>query len=153
MLLEVGRVAKAHGIRGEVLVELVTERVERVAPGSRLTTRGGRELEVVGSTPHQHRWIVAFAGIADRTAAEELHGVSLYAEPIDDPETLWVHDLIGCTVEDQARRPLGQVTAVEANPASDLLVLDGGTLIPVRFVTERVPGLVTVDVPEGLLEL
>ncbi len=153
MLLEVGRIAKAHGIRGEVLVELLTERVERVAPGARLTTRDGRQLEVVTSTPHHHRWIVAFAGVADRSSAEELHGLSLHAEPIDDPDTLWVHELIGCSVQDVAGQPLGRVTAVEANPASDLLVLDRGTLIPVRFVTGRVPGLVTVELPEGLLEL
>lgn len=153
MLLEVGHIAKAHGIRGEVLVDLLTERVERVAPGARLTTPDGRHLEVIASTPHQHRWIVAFAGVADRSAAEELHGLSLHAEPIDDPETLWVHELIGCSVQDVGGQPLGRVTAVEANPASDLLVLDRGTLIPVRFVTERVPGLVTVELPEGLLEL
>ena len=153
MLLEVGRIAKAHGIRGEVLVELLTDRVERVAPGSQLTTRAGRRLEVSCSTPHHHRWIVTFAGITDRSAAEELHGLSLYAEPLDDPDALWVHELIGCAVQDAAGERLGRVTAVEANPASDLLVLDGRTLVPVRFVTERVPGLVTVEVPEGLLEL
>ncbi|MBW3649460.1 MAG: ribosome maturation factor RimM [Actinobacteria bacterium] len=153
MLLEVGRVAKAHGLKGEVVVELVTERFERVAPGSRLTTGSGLQLEVVASTPHHHRWIVAFAGVTDRAGAEGLHGASLYAEPIQDPDTLWVHELIGCSVQDGAGRPLGNVTAVEANPASDLLVLEDGVLIPVRFVTGREAGLLTVDVPEGLLEL
>ncbi|MBW3616095.1 MAG: ribosome maturation factor RimM [Actinobacteria bacterium] len=152
-MLEVGRVAKAHGIKGEVLVELLTQRVERVAPGSRLTTESGRQLEVVASTPHQHRWIVAFAGVTGRTAAEGLHGLTLYAEPIHDPETLWVHELIGCRVQDVTGRPLGTVTGVEANPASDLLVLESGALIPARFVTDREAGLLTVDVPEGLLEL
>lgn len=153
MLLEVGRIAKAHGIKGEVLVELVTQRVERVAPGSQLTTETGRVLEVVRSSAHHHRWIVDFAGVADRRAAESLHGASLYAEAIEDPETLWVHELIGCEVHDSAGRELGAVVAVEANPASDLLVLDGGQLIPVRFVTGRSAGQVTVDVPEGLLDL
>ncbi len=49
---------------------------------------------------------------------------------------------------------LGTVESVEANPASDLLVLDGGALIPLRFVVEHEPGVrVTVEVPDGLLDL
>ncbi len=48
---------------------------------------------------------------------------------------------------------IGVVESVEANPASDLLVLADGRLIPLRFVTDRAPGRLTVEVPEGLLEL
>ncbi len=151
--LEVGRIVKAHGIRGEVIVDLISNRPEeRLAPGSVLSSDRG-DLEVLTATPHQGRWIVAFAGFADRNAAESLRGARLRAEPLTEEGALWVHELIGCAVQDAAGRPLGQVTAVEANPASDLLVLEGGTLVPVRFVTERVPGLVTVEVPEGLLGL
>jgi ribosomal 30S subunit maturation factor RimM len=65
-----------------------------------------------------------------------------------------VHELIGALVRDQAGTELGTVGAVEANPASDLLVLEGGGLIPLRFVTERdeVSGTLVVDIPEGLLD-
>ncbi len=57
-------------------------------------------------------------------------------------------------VEDTAGTELGTVVSVEANPASDLLVLDGGGLIPLRFVVESVPGTrITVDLPDGLLDL
>jgi 16S rRNA processing protein RimM len=155
VLLEVGRIAKAHGIRGEVIVELTTDRTERVRPGTVLSTRTGRELRILQSTPHQHRWIVAFDGLTDRSSAEGLHGQALFAEPIEDPDALFVHDLIGSTVVDAATgAEIGTVASVEANPASDLLVLDGtGTLIPVRFITNRAEGRVTVDVPEGLLDL
>ena len=153
-LLEVGRIVKPHGIRGEVIVDLVTDRTERVAPGSVLHA-GERALEVVRSTPHQGRWIVTFAGVADRNAADALRGTVLSAEPLThpDPDTLWVHELIGSDVVDTAGTALGRVVAVEANPASDLLVLDGGGLVPLRFVTGHEPGRVTVDPPDGLLEV
>lgn len=153
MLLEVGRIAKAHGIRGEVLVDLSTDRDERVAVGSRLTTDDGRSLEVLRSTRHQHRWIVAFAGITTRSEAEAMHGRVLFAEPIDDPEAFFVHDLIGSAVVDTDGGAIGTVVAVEANPASDLLVLDGGNLVPLRFVIDRDAGRLTVDLPHGLLDL
>ena len=156
MLLEVGRIAKAHGIRGEVIVELTTDRTERIEPGTVLSTKAGRELRIVHSTPHHHRWIVAFDGLTDRSTAEQLHGQALFAEPLDDPDALFVHDLIGSTVVDAATGDeLGTVASVEANPASDLLVLEGsGTLIPVRFITDRdaTARRVSVDVPEGLLD-
>ena len=75
--------------------------------------------------------------------------------PLDDPDTLWVHDLIGAVVDDTGGTRLGTVVSVEANPASDLLVLDGGALIPLRFVVGgRCPGGVsTVELPDGLLDL
>jgi 16S rRNA processing protein RimM len=155
-MLEVGRVAKAHGIRGEVLVELTTDRTERVAPGAVLTTKAGAALRVERSSLHLGRWIVAFDEVPDRTAAERLHGEVLFAEPIDDPDALFVHDLIGCGVVDAATgAEIGEVVSIEANPASDLLVLGDGKLIPLHFLTERdmAARRLTVDLPEGLLDL
>jgi 16S rRNA processing protein RimM len=78
----------------------------------------------------------------------------LEAEPVDVPGTLWVHELIGAAVRDVDGTELGLVRAVEANPASDLLVLESGGLIPLRFVTEHdmAAGLLVVDIPEGLLD-
>ena len=66
---------------------------------------------------------------------------------------LWVHELIGSEVRDRTGTPVGHVVSVEANPAHDLLVLDGGALIPIVFVTEHTAGRITVDPPAGLLEL
>lgn len=152
-MLEVGRIAKAHGIKGEVLVDLSTDRVERVAVGSVLSTTFGQELVVKESSPHLGKWIVRFDGVGSRTEAEALHGLVLFAEPIEDPDALFVHDLIGSTVVLVDGVVVGQVASVEANPASDLLVLDTGPLIPVSFVVERSPGRLVVDVPDGLLDL
>jgi 16S rRNA processing protein RimM len=150
-LLEVGRIVKPHGIRGEVIVDLVTNRAERVAPGSVLESPAG-SLEVARSSPHQGRWIVAFVGVGDRNAAEALRGTPLSAEPIGDEGELWVHELIGAEVVDVAGRAHGRVDAVEANPASDLLVLEDGRLVPMTFVVESSAGRVVVDVPPGLLD-
>ena len=151
-LLDVGRIVKPHGMRGEVIVELVTNRTERLEPGSVLRSTTGTDLEVLRSSPHQGRWIVAFAGVGDRDGAEALRDTGLCAEPLADPEALWVHELIGAQVEDREGRRHGRVEAVEANPASDLLVLDTGGLVPLRFVVGREPGRVVVDVPAGLLD-
>jgi 16S rRNA processing protein RimM len=155
-LLEVGRIVKPHGLRGDVVVELVTNREERVAPGAVLRS-GARLLEVVRARPFSAtgagRWIVTFRGVGDLSGAEALRDVVLSAPPLDDPDAFWVHDLIGATVVDTGGEPLGTVTAVQANPASDLLVLSTGALVPLTFVTGRVAATVTVDLPAGLLDL
>lgn len=148
-LLEVGRITKAHGIRGEVIVELSTNRTERVAPGAVLETDRGA-LTVVRATPHQGRWIVQFEGVDGRSGAEALRGVILRAEPIHDPDSLWVHELIGSTVVDVGGIERGTVVSVVANPASDLLELDSGALVPLRFVVSGEAGRVVVDPPTGL---
>ncbi len=150
--LDVGLVVKPHGLRGEVVVELSTNRTERLAPGTVLFSDRG-PLEVLRSSAHHHRWIVAFAGVADHAGAEALRGAVLSAEALDDPAELWVHELVDAEVVDVAGAVLGTVVAVEANPASDLLVLDGGGLVPLRFVVSSEPGRVVVDPPAGLLDL
>lgn len=151
--LEVGRITKAHGLRGEVVVFLTTDRSERVAPGSVLDTERGA-LTVRSSRPHQDRWVVTFEGVADRDAAEALRGLLLFAEPIEDPEVLWVHELIGCTVRTPDGVERGAIVSVVDNPAADLLALDTGALVPVVFVVGGPhDGVVEVDTPEGLFEL
>lgn len=148
--LEVGRIVKAHGLGGEVIVQLSTDRLERLTPGSVLWA-GERRLEVRASRPHTGRFLVTFAGLASREAADAVRGAVLSAEALEDPGTLWVHELIGSAVATPDGTDLGRVVAVEANPASDLLVLDGGGLVPLTFVTGTSPGRVVVDPPPGLL--
>lgn len=151
--LEVGRIGRAHGLRGEVSVSLGSERTERLEPGAVLYA-GERVLVVVSSRPHQHRWLVCFEGVEDRTAAEALLGLVLSADALPGgSDELWVHELVGCTVHDPSGKLLGRVEAVEANPASDLLVLEDGVLVPMNFVVQHGNGVVVVDLPEGLLDL
>ena len=156
--LEVGRIGRPHGLRGEVAVTFTSNRSERWQLGAVLYA-GERRLIVTGARPHLGRMLLCFEGVDDRDAAETLRGVVLSADPLAATDAdladdeLWVHEVVGCTVFDRSGVALGEVVAVEANPAHDLLVLDGGGLIPIVFVVEHNEGRVVVDLPEGLLEL
>jgi 16S rRNA processing protein RimM len=153
VLLEVGRITKPHGVRGDVLVLLTTDLTARLDPGSVLETDRG-SLTVVTSSRHHDRWIVHFDGFTDRDQVEGWRGVVLRAEPLEvDDDVLWVHELVGATVVLPSGDAVGTVTEVESNPAADLLVLDSGALVPVVFITEHEPGRVTIDPPEGLFDL
>lgn len=152
-MLEVGRITRPHGVRGDVSVVLTSNRDERVGAGSVLHSTHG-PLTVRSSRPHKSGWIVAFEECAGREEAEALRGVVLSAPPIEDPDELWIHDLIGASVVDTDGVDRGTVVKVVANPASDLLELEGGALVPIRFVTAVEPGTrIDVDVPEGLFDL
>jgi 16S rRNA processing protein RimM len=154
-LLEVGKVDKPHGLRGEVVVTLTTTEAVRVAPGSTLVA-GPRSLRVLSSKPLQHRWIVAFEGLSSREDAEALAGARLQAEPLgaDDPDAVWVHEVIGGEVVEVDGTARGRVEAVQENPASDLLVLESGALVPLTFLVGRDDdGRWVVDVPAGLFDL
>ena len=156
-LLEIGRIGKPHGLRGELAVDLTSTRADRLAAGSSLEARRlGSDatvpLVVVESRPHGGRHLVRFAGVDDRTAAERLVNATLLAVPEDSGDDLYVHELIGCAVVDQDGVSRGSVTSVEANPASDLLVLDSGALVPARFVVDHRDRTVYVEVPDGLFE-
>lgn len=146
---------------GEVVVELVTNRVERVQPGAVLVSEHGelrvrRSRQLPATRRHRQagfpeRYLVAFAGVTSRQMAEALRGSVLRAPPLDEPGALWVHELVGSAVVDTQGTVLGTVVAVVANPASDLLELDAGALVPLRFVVSAQPGRVVVEIPEGLL--
>jgi 16S rRNA processing protein RimM len=148
----VGHIGRAHGLKGEVVVHLTTNRADRVDPGTVLHGKE-RSLEVVRSqrlkgTSHR----VRFADVDGREAAEAIRGTTLWAEPIEDDEAVWAHEVIGAVVVDQHGAEHGPVVAMEANPASDLLVLESGGLVPVRFVRVVEAGRrVDVDIPDGLL--
>ena len=152
-MLEIGRITRPHGVRGELSVLLTSNRTERLDPGSVLETPNG-PLEVRSSRPHKGGWLVWFVGVDHRDQAEALRNVVLSAEPIDDPDELWVHELIGATVIDQDGVAQGTVVRVLDNPASDLLELDSGSLVPARFIVSHVAGEeIRVDVPVGLFDL
>jgi 16S rRNA processing protein RimM len=144
VLLEIGHITRPHGLKGEVVVGLVTSVEGRLGPGNAFECQG-RELVVERSQAlpgklgaRGGQWLVRFEGVGTREA---------------DVEGLWVHELIGAEVVGTGGESHGTVTAVEANPASDLLVLDSGALVPLRFVVSAEPGKLTVDVPEGLFDL
>jgi 16S rRNA processing protein RimM len=139
-------------LTGEVVVTLVSNRPERVVVGSTFLTDAG-ELHIATSRPFAEKWLMTFVGVDSRERAEALRGTVLRGRPLADEDAWWVHELIGAEVVDPDGTHLGTVVAVLANPASDLLELDGGALVPLRFVIERGAGRVVVDVPPGLLDL
>ena len=153
---EVGRIGRAHGVRGELYVDLITDRDSRLAVGARV--RAGQQwLTVAAARPQARRWLATFEGVADRNAADALVGRLLYAEPLDssaddDDDDLWVHDLIGSRVVEVNGTERGTCTSVIDNPAHDILELDAGWLVPVTFVVGFADGVITIDPPDGLFE-
>lgn len=150
--LEVGRIVRAHGLRGQVQVDLWSDRVERLAAGATLLSERG-PLQVVEAAPHGERFLVTFDRITTREEAERWRGVTLSAPRIDDAGVIWIDQLYGAEVVDAGGVRRGVVVGVEANPASDLMVLDTGALVPLTFVTAyEANARVEIDAPEGLFE-
>jgi 16S rRNA processing protein RimM len=167
-LVAVGRIGKAHGIRGDAFVEPWTDAPdERFAAGVRLTTdpadRG--PLTVESSRQHSGKLVVHFAGQDDRNAIEALRGTLLLVPaaarpPIEDPDEFYDTDLIGLAVRTVDGRQLGPVTDVLHSPAGSLLSVEvDGHEVLVPFRAEFVPtvdlaaGIAEIDPPDGLLEL
>jgi 16S rRNA processing protein RimM len=167
--LVVGRIGRAHGIRGEVTVDVRTDDPEgRFAPGSVLLTdpAGSGPLTVAAGRVHSGRLLVSFEGVADRTAAEALRGTYLLAEAGDDempadPDEFYDHQLVGLAVVTTDGTSIGEVTEMLHLPGQDVVAVrrDVGREVLVPFVAEIVPEVdlagrrIVVDLPEGLLDL
>ncbi|MCE1178813.1 MAG: ribosome maturation factor RimM [Micrococcales bacterium] len=169
----VARIGKAHGLRGEVTVQLHTDDPEarfeigtafetEAAPGSGVP----RALTLRSTRVHNGIWLLAFEEIPDRTGAESLRGTRLLLDVAeeagdDDGEGWYESELVGLAAVDPAGEAIGTVEALETGAAQDLLVLSlaGGGRAWVPFVEAIVPevdteaGRVVVDAPPGLLEL
>jgi 16S rRNA processing protein RimM len=163
-VVAVGRITRAHGVKGEVAVLPLTQVDERFAPGSRLTVEGGDDaLTVVASRPHRGRLLVTFEGVKDRDRAETLRGAYLVV-PVSEVPPLpegeyWPHELVGCEVRTETGTPLGTIREVLHTEANDVWVArteDGETLIPAlkdvvasvdvaggMVVVREIPGLTT----------
>jgi 16S rRNA processing protein RimM len=168
MLLVVGRVGRAHGLRGEVLVDVRTDSPElRLAPGAVLPTdpAGAGPLTVATGRVHSGRLLLHFAGVADRTAAEALRGVLLLAEV--DPDVLpdeqdeWFdHQLVGLDAVLSDGSAVGEIREVLHLPGHDVLAVSrpDGSEVLVPFVSEIVPEVdlagnrLVVTPPPGLLD-
>jgi 16S rRNA processing protein RimM len=168
----VGVVARVHGLRGEVVVDVRTDSPEeRFAPGAAMRARrrgpGDAVAQVVveAARPHSGRLLVRFAGFADRNAAETLRGAQLLVDaaalpPPADPDEFHVHQLEGLRAELDDGSAVGTVREVVHGPGGELLVLARpdapDALVP--FVRAIVPtvdlagGRVVLTPPEGLLD-
>ncbi len=171
MLLTVARIGRAHGLRGEVALDLRTDDpAARLAVGTVLVTdpASAGPVTVRSTRTAQGRWYATFDQVDDRTAAEGLRGVLLVVEADEagpaggeDPDDAWYrHELVGLRAERVGDHTLlGTVVDLEHPPAHDLLVLrePDGTVSRVPFVRQIVPvvdvegGRVLLDPPAGLL--
>lgn len=164
MRVSVGYVRRAHGIRGEVVVRPLTDHPERFSPGAGFLTEDepAKLLAVEASRPHKDGLIVLFAGVSDRTAAEQLQGTTLTIGA-DERRVLgeneyWPEDLHGLVAIDPLGNHLGTVAGVVLGDAQDRLVVEteDGRHVEVPFVEAIVGdvhpslGHVVVDPPAGL---
>jgi 16S rRNA processing protein RimM len=158
----VGRITRAHGLKGEVAVLPLSSVESRFEEGSSLFAgEGGRPLTVASSRPHRGRMLVFFEGVDDRGKAEGLQGQYLFvpaswAPPLPEGE-YWAFELVGCHVVTEGGRSLGTVREVIHTQANDVWVAQGEgaeTLIPAlkdvvasvdlearRIVVREIPGL------------
>ena len=168
MQLVVARIGRAHGIKGEVTVEVRTDEPEsRLGPGAVLATDPPRPqpLVIERGRVHSGRLLLRFEGVSDRTAAEALRNTLLIAEVDpderpEDPEEFYDHQLADLDVVTREGTAVGRVEEVAHPPGQDLLVVrredDSEVLIP--FVVEIVPEVdlaaqrIVVDPPPGLLD-
>jgi 16S rRNA processing protein RimM len=157
-LLAVGRVARAHGIRGRVLIapyNADSEGLDRV----RRLWLGGREFEVERAERVHLGYLVALRGVTGRDRAEELRGLEVQVDraelPALDAGEMYAIDLIGFAVADAQGNVRGVVEDVEAAGPQDLLRLEGGVLVPFGLVREvqTEARRILVDAPEGLFDL
>jgi 16S rRNA processing protein RimM len=162
MSVVVGHISKVHGVRGEVVVVVLTEFPERFAEGSVLASSDGRSFTIQRTRDHHGRLLVKFAEVPDREAAEALRGLDLVVDEADLPELpegrWWPSDIEGCEVVTEDGQGLGTVAEIIFTPANDVWAVrapDGReVLIPViddvlisvdveakRIVVREVPGL------------
>jgi 16S rRNA processing protein RimM len=168
MQLVVGRVGRAHGIKGEVGVEVRTDDPDaRFAVGASVLTDPAERgpLRVDGARWHSGRLLINFVGVADRTAAEALRGTLLLVDVDEsqrpaDPDEFYDHQLTGLRVVTTAGDDVGEVADVLHLPAQDVLAIKraDGVEVLVPFVKELVPAVdldakqVSVEPRPGLLD-
>lgn len=170
----VGRVLRAHGLRGEVVVEVASDNPERFADGAELLLMAPgqagealpeaarRRLVVASSRPHRGALLVAFEGVEDRDAADALRGelaVPAGEVPAPPPGTWYHFQLLGCRVVDAAAGEIGEVVDLIEDGGGLLLVVEGGgRRVPVPFVERFLVAVdpaarrIEVALPEGLIE-
>ena len=168
-LLLVGRIARAHGNRGQVIVNLDTDFPEaRFAVGQVLHVGRGERFEprkIESVRFQQGRPVIALEGIDSMNAAEALAGAELRIAAADMaplPEgTFYHHDLVGCEVRDRGAHVIGRVTGVEGTMERSRLIVAGpggkDVLIPlvadICVTVDPTARVIVIDPPEGLLDL
>ena len=159
----VGQVLGAHGLRGEVKIQSLTDNPARFRPGSRMSVqvRGApRPLTVASLRPWRRALRVRFIEVSTRTAAEALRHAWLTVPPeqLDDlqPGSYWVHDIIGARVETETGRPVGRVGQVLMTGANDVYEVEPDASLPVTetvLLPATAEVIRQVDVRKGIVKV
>jgi 16S rRNA processing protein RimM len=167
MQVVVARIGKAHGLRGEVTVQVLTASPgDRFVPGASFVTDPAEAGPLVLRSARDHNGVLllGFERTEDRSGAESLRGIRLLGDVLednDDEDSWYERDLVGLKAVTVDGDEVGEVTALQSRPTQDLLVLrltDGREAL-VPFVSAIVPevdvegGRIVVDPPAGLLDL
>ncbi|WP_062208119.1 ribosome maturation factor RimM [Demequina oxidasica] len=164
MKLTVARIGRAHGLKGEVTVELHTDiPEERLTAGARFDTEPAASgpLTVVKTRTQAGRWYVVFKEITSRELADAARGAELVieGEESDEDDAWYIHELVGLAVVRLDGTEVGKVVDLQTMPAQDLLIVkqSSGERAMIPFVDEFVPevdidgGRVVITPPYGLL--
>ena len=160
MQLTAAIVGPAHGLRGEVILDVRSDDPEVLAPGASLEIAGrGAALTVRSVRVHKDRVLASFEECASREDAEALRGVRLLVEEHEEEDAWYPHQLKGLAARTPGGEDLGTVTGLTPGAAQDLLLVKtpAGTVM-VPFVTQLVPtvdvegGVVIIDAPPGLFD-
>jgi 16S rRNA processing protein RimM len=164
----VGYIARAHGNRGQVIVNLDTDFPEtRFRPGAQMFIRRGPEIELVRLTSvrfQRERPVIGIDGVATMNDAEELAGCELRI-PIEELTPLpagmfYHHDLVGCRIEVPGGQIVGTVRGVEGGSGGSRLVVDAGgeeilvpLVAPICTTIDPAAKRIVIDPPQGLLNV
>ena len=160
MQLTAAIVGPAHGLRGEVILDVRSDDPEVLAPGASLEIAGrGAALTVRSVRVDKERVLASFEECASREDAEALRGARLLVEEHEEEDAWYPHQLKGLAARTPGGEDLGTVTGLTPGAAQDLLLVKtpAGTVM-VPFVTQLVPtvdvegGVVIIDAPPGLFD-
>ncbi|ROQ65711.1 16S rRNA processing protein RimM [Streptomyces sp. 840.1] len=168
MQLVVARIGRAHGIKGEVTVEVRTDEPElRLGPGAVLATEPASTgpLTIETGRVHSGRLLLRFEGVRDRTAAEALRNTLLISEVDpeelpEDPEEFYDHQLMDLDVVLADGTEIGRITEITHLPSQDLFIVErpDGTEVMIPFVEEIVSEIdleeqrAVITPPPGLID-
>ncbi len=150
--MEIGYLAKPHGLKGEIEAVLTTNLLaERTSQGSVFWCglNNDQSLELSSARPKGDRWLLRFSGFNSRDDVESLRGLGLFAKPLP---SFMTHDLFGCHLVDQHGVDHGEIVSIHANPASDLVELSSGKLVPMVFFQKLDNKIANFEIQKGLFE-
>jgi len=163
LYLAIGKLRRAHGIRGEILMEVITDFPERITPGKDVYIGSDYENhKIIGCRNHAKGLLIAFENVTNRSEAEKLQNRMVYISSTDvtdlPEDTYYHHQLIGLKIIDEENNDIGTLKEILETGANDVYVIlstEGKELLlpAIKSVIKNISpekGNITVDLPEWL---